>query len=183
MVAEIARRDEKVWASIAKDIGAHVGFMQAIRKTPLEPTLRELVIGQANLITSLPLEAAKKVEEWILAAQEKGERPEALVDKIMTIGNVTRARATLIARTETARAATMLTEVRAKSIKSEGYIWTSAHDRNVRPLHRKLDGTFHRWDDPPISDERTGIRSLPGAIWGCRCIAKVQIPEAMWTTQ
>lgn len=181
MVSEVARRDEKIWSQISKDIGAHVGFMHTIQRTPIQPTMRQLVLAQAKLIHSLPLDAATKVEEWVLEAQTRGGRPEALVERIMDLGHVTRSRATLIARTETARASSILTEVRARSIYSEGYIWTSAHDRSVRPLHRRLDGTFHSWNEPPVADERTGTKAHAGCIYNCRCIPKVVIPEAMWT--
>jgi uncharacterized protein with gpF-like domain len=100
--------------------------------------------------------------------------------------------ARLIARTETARTASVLTEVRAKSVGSEGYIWRTSLDADVRPKigtpnfaklntlamgsHRKLEGTFHRWDDPPIASEN-GERAHPGQIYNCRCWPEPVLPD------
>jgi SPP1 gp7 family putative phage head morphogenesis protein len=105
---------------------------------------------------------------------------------------VTRSRAELIARTETGRAASALTQARAEYIGSPGYLWRNANDYKVRPeigikhfaklntlakgSHRKLEGTFHRWDDPPIAGVN-GERAHPGSIYNCRCWAEPVLPQ------
>ena len=150
---------------------------------------------QVGLITSLPKEAASRVMNLALTGYVSGQRigeirrlkphetgplslvNEGLAKEILKQGEVTAARANLIARTETTRVSTELTEARAKYIGSEYFTWRTANDADVRPLHRKLNGKKFRWDDPPIADERTGIKALPGCIWNCRCFAVPQIPD------
>jgi len=85
-------------------------------------------------------------------------------------------RATLIARTETARTASVLVQARAQHVGAESYVWKTAGDWKVRPSHRKLNGTVHRWDDPPLSD-LPDYHSHPGQIFNCRCVALPIIPE------
>jgi Phage Mu protein F like protein len=46
---------------------------------------------------------------------------------------------------------------------SDGYVWRTRGDGNVRPYHRKLDGHLFSWDDPEMPK--------PGEEFGCRCIA------------
>jgi SPP1 gp7 family putative phage head morphogenesis protein len=87
-----------------------------------------------------------------------------------------RARATLIARTETARSASVLVQARSEYIGAEQYIWQTAGDWKVRPGHRKLNRSVQRWDSPPLSDP-PDYHSHPGQIFNCRCVALPIIPE------
>lgn len=53
---------------------------------------------------------------------------------------------------------------------AESYVWTTRRDERVRALHRLLEGTIQRWDDPPLS----GVPAFfghPGEPGGCRCTA------------
>jgi SPP1 gp7 family putative phage head morphogenesis protein len=55
----------------------------------------------------------------------------------------------------------------------EEYIWSATHDKRTRPMHAALDGTRHRWNDPPVVNE-SGNRMHPGYdtnFFPCRCIA------------
>jgi len=92
----------------------------------------------------------------------------------MESGDVARSRALLIARTEVTRTATTLTQARAEHIGSEGYIWRTAGDGDVRPSHRAMNGKFVRWDSPPTLDNLTGHA---GCVPNCRCYAEPVIPD------
>ena len=163
MVTEVARRDEQTWKEMSREIGRHLG--QEIRSAPIGARMRELVEEQVYLIKSLPLEAASRVQALAVQAQVSGERPADLVAEIMRTGEVTLARANLIARTEVGRASTALTQARAEYVGSSHFIWRTAGDSDVRPTHRALNGKSFRWDDPPECDP--GHNALPGSIWNC----------------
>lgn len=60
----------------------------------------------------------------------------------------------------------------------EKFIWQTRADSRVRDLHKKLNGTVWRYDDPPVVDERTGAKGLPGQIWNCRCQAIPYIEDS-----
>jgi SPP1 gp7 family putative phage head morphogenesis protein len=173
MLQDVSRRDETAWAEIGKQMRR--ALREEIRSAPTGARLRSLLEEQVELITSLPLDAATRVHQIATGQLYSGARPEELRRQIMLTGHVTRTRADLIARTETARATTTLTQARAEHVGSEGYVWRTAEDADVRPLHRKLAGKFFRWDDPPVSGER-GERSHPGAVYNCRCYPEVVIP-------
>ena len=49
------------------------------------------------------------------------------------------------------------------------FIWNTILDSRERPDHRKLNGKICRFDNPPVIDERTGARGLPGETYNCRC--------------
>jgi SPP1 gp7 family putative phage head morphogenesis protein len=165
-VTEVSLRDKNVWLSIARAINKDL--VAEIHSAPLADKLAELVEQQVGLIKSIPLEAAAQVQALVMEGLEGGKRIE---DVAKHIEGVTKARATLIANTETGRAAANIMQARAEWIGIEQFVWRSMHDAAVRPLHRHLDGHAFRFDDPPVTDERTGAKSLPGAIYNCRCFA------------
>lgn len=173
MVADVARRDEKFWYDQSKLISKNLRL--EIKKSPIGIAFRERVYESAGLISSLPLEAAQRVEQYAVEYMTKGIRASELAKRIMATGEVTKSRANTIARTETSRTAGIFQEIRAKSIGSEGYIWRTAEDTDVRDLHRKLNGKFFLWSKPPITGSN-GERSHPGGIYNCRCYADPVLP-------
>lgn len=58
----------------------------------------------------------------------------------------------------------------AQAAGTRGYIWTTMQDELVRPLHVELEGTAHRWTEPPVSGT-DGFRGHPGVPARCRCVA------------
>lgn len=173
MLAEVAAKNRRSWAAITQSMSKSI--REEIHKAPTGAALQNLLRDQVTLITSLPIEAGLRVHELTLKGLETGARFNTLVPEIMRTGEVTKSRATLIARTETARTASVLTEVRAKHIGAAEYIWRTAGDSDVRPTHRALNGKTFRWDDPPECDP--GHRANPGQIFNCRCYPEPIIPE------
>ena len=183
MLQEVARRDKAAWdkytAGMAKEL------RREIATTPIGDTLEALLDEQVRLITSLPLEAARRVHEKSLNAlntaarypEREGAIQEALAEAHPDATQrwlVNRAR--LIARTETARSASVLTQARAMHIGAESYIWKTAGDWKVRPSHKRLNGRTFTWAEPPLSDP-PDHHSHPGQIFNCRCVALPIIPE------
>lgn len=174
MITEVAAREGKAWRKVSAAIGLQIGH--ELRSARLDETIRALRDEQVRLITSLPTEAAERVHKLALEGLEQGTRAKEIAAEIMRIGEVTKSRATLIARTEVGRTATMLTKARSESVGATHYQWLSARDSDVRPIHKKLDGKIFAWNNPPIADP-SGIRAHPGSIWNCRCVALPIIPE------
>lgn len=172
MLAEVAARDARVWGRIAKKMGS--SLREEIAAMPLGGVYRALMREQVGLITSLPLEAAQRVHELATGTLYSGARASQLVDEILRTGDVTRARAAMIARTSVSTAATTLTQARAEYVGSEGYIWRTSLDASVRPSHRKMEGKFVRWSSPPTLDNLTGHA---GAVPNCRCFPEVTLPD------
>lgn len=176
MIDEVNGRDAKAWAEQGRVIGREL--RKEVLKAPTGIAMRALLDEQVDLITSLPTQAAQRVHKLTLEAMSSGVRAAETAKEIMRTGHVTESRAMLIARTETSRTATAMTEARAVYIGSPGYIWRTVGDSDVRPLHRKLNGRIFKWDEPPVSGEN-GERSHPGAIYNCRCYPEPIIPEVI----
>jgi SPP1 gp7 family putative phage head morphogenesis protein len=174
MLADVMRRDQDAWNQVAKRMSRSLS--EEIRQAPTGEAMRELLEEQVELITSIPLVAAQRVHELAIRGMESGSRASEMVEEIMRSGDVAVSRAKTIARTETARTSSVLLETRAKHVGSEGYIWHTSEDRDVRPLHKKLNGRYFAWSDPPVAGS-SGERAHAGCIYNCRCYAEPVIPE------
>lgn len=197
MIAETNRRDKTAWEQYTQGMGA--ALRRELREAPIGEAVQRLLAGQVDLITSLPREAAQWVHEQALNALEAGHRyqertaiesgwspelgawtrePPPRTELAEALAKATpgateqwlRNRATLIARTETARTASVLVQARSEAIGVTHYVWKTAGDWKVRESHRKLNNSVQRWDEPPLSDP-PDYHSHPGQIWNCRCTA------------
>lgn len=174
MQSDLARRDVYAWELLAKTMGK--SLKREVEQAPTGVAMRNLMAEQVHLITSLPTVAAERVHEWAFKGLLDGTRAKEVAKAIRETGLVTAGQARLIARTEVARTASTLTQARATHIGSEGYIWRTSGDSDVRKLHKALEGKFIAWDKPPISGER-GERAHAGQIYNCRCWPEPVIPD------
>ena len=174
MQADVMLRDEKAWLETARSLGREL--RQELAEAPTGMLARQYLAEQVNLITSLPLEAATRVHQLTLEGIINATRAKEISQMILASGHVTRSRANLIARTEVARTASLVTQSRAEHVGSPGYIWRSVGDTDVRPRHKMLNGTFHRWSEPPVSGEN-GERAHAGQIYNCRCYPEPVLDE------
>jgi SPP1 gp7 family putative phage head morphogenesis protein len=183
MVADVARRDAASWHRLGQQVNR--ALREEIATAPTGPAVHGLLEDQVDLITSLPREAAQRVQELALDAVTGGKRWTEVAQAVLASGEVSRSRANTIARTETGRAATALVQTRAEHVGSPGYIWRTARDRDVRPRHRQLEGTFHRWNEPPLASEpgQQEMHYHPGSGPNCRCFPEVVIGEGDITRQ
>ncbi len=174
MVMDVRRRDEAFWWQQSKLLSRNL--REEIGNAPIGEALRQRTQEAAALITSLPLEAAQRVEHLTVQALTDSSRASEVAKEILKTGQVTKSRANLIARTETARTAGLLVRIRAEHVGATHFVWETARDIDVREMHRHLQGKVFRWDDPPVA-ELDGTRHLPGAFPNCRCWARVIFDE------
>jgi SPP1 gp7 family putative phage head morphogenesis protein len=174
VVADASRRDERVWKRHAGEV--YRRLYAEVRRAPVGDVARQLIGEQAALIKSLPLEAAERVQALALEGIVGGRRWTEVRDEILNTHHVTRSRANLIARTESSRASTMLTQARAEHVGSTHYFWRSVRDADTRPSHRRMEGKAVAWDDPPMLD---GLIGHAGMLPNCRpsCWPEPVIPH------
>jgi SPP1 gp7 family putative phage head morphogenesis protein len=165
VLKEVGRRDTAAWEGYSRQMG--LSLRQEIAKEATGRVLRAALARQVDLITSLPLEAAKRVHELTIENLAVSGRHDELAKRIMETGDVTKARATLIARTEIARTASELTEARSVAVGSTSYIWRGVKDRRERDSHLHMEGRVCQWANPP--EVEPGKRYHAGRIYNCRC--------------
>lgn len=136
----------------------------------------DLIHEEVTLIKSLPLEAGKRAQALAMEAAISGSRGEEVVAQIMATEQVTESRATLIARTEIAKANAVINQVRAQNVGVTHYVWQTAADEIVRKSHRHMQGRTFSFSDPPLV-EGEGHHG-PGMVYNCRCWAEPILPDA-----
>jgi hypothetical protein len=198
MLVDVDRRDLNAWYQHGKEIGT--ALHKEVATTDLRNEYDRLLQQQIDAIADISRSSADRVKKLRDRAQNMvytGERWEDLVsgnnwqdlvEGMNLLPDVAKRHANTIARTETARAQTTFTAIRAKAADSTTFLWRTVGDADVRKLHDDIskgkdkngqsiglgNGEYY-WDDPPkLDDDRPG---LPGTIYNCRCWAEPILPK------
>lgn len=100
-----------------------------------------------------------------------GGRSKSIVSDIQKNYGVSKAKAKFLARQETSLLMSKFRESRYKDIGVGKYRWSGSMDERERHDHKRLEGKVFSWDEPPITNLKTGQRNHPGEDFGCRCVA------------
>lgn len=168
MLRSIAARDKAAFRATSKKLTQ--GFRETLGDTAVGRESARLLSEQVTLIKSLPLKAGERAQELATQGMIGSRRAEDVASDIANIGDVTEARAMLIARTETAKSMSTLTQARAVAVGADTYIWRTAEDEAVRESHAEMEGEVVRWDSPPTLSD--GTTTHAGQIYNCRCYAE-----------
>jgi len=162
------------WRAAARESMQGRRIYEALRselRGPVGGRVRQLIVQNARLISSLPLEIAEKVAQQVAESQQAGERAENFSSTLTA--HLTRSRARLIARTETSKASTALTQARSEELGLQWWVWQTSQDQRVRLAHRKMQGVLCSWNDLPAPEQLVGEKSAghyaAGNIYNCRC--------------
>lgn len=173
MLSAVEKADTVAWRARTAEMGTQI--RREIETAPTGQIMRAMLAEQVTLIKSIPTEAAQRVQDLTIAGIEDSSRSTEIAQEIARSQDVAASRATLIARTETARSASKLTESRARHVGSEGYIWRTSNDSDVRESHRQMNGKYVRWDEPPTLSDGTVTHA--GQIYNCRCYPEPVIAD------
>lgn len=143
-----------------------VDLQSVIANENLDDILVATTRENVALIRSIPEEYFKKIETIVFTNTTQGSTAGSMIKQIMQTGKVTTNRAKLIARDQTSKLNSALTQQRSQNLGIEEYVWRTAGDERVRESHRRKNGKVFRWDDPP---KDTGH---PGQDIQCRCVAE-----------
>lgn len=154
IAGEIAIKERGGWAEHARLMSR--AMRQELDNAPTGLLLRDFMGEQVKLIRSLPVKAGERVGNLAIEALSTSGRAAEIAEAIMRTGEVTKARANTIARTEVSTASSGLTMVRATSIGSTAYAWRTSEDEDVRPSHARMAGRAVDWSSPPTLDGLTG---------------------------
>lgn len=146
----------------------------SLKTSVLTPEIREIVKAgiaeNVGLIRSIPDQYFLRIQGSIMRNIQQGDGMAGILRTVTNIGLVTESRAALIARDQTSKATTALNAARLKALNVPKFEWVhSGGGKEPRKLHQELSGRVFRLDDPPIIDEKTGERGLPGQLINCRC--------------
>lgn len=184
-VTNTLEENARTWRQAAAMSGQGGMIRQALQQEMAGPVGRrvdELIAENANYIKSIPMILGEDLTKHIQTKAFEGSRSTQNTPEFRAmVGDMSRAHARLISRTETAKAMSALTQARAEYTGHDWYIWHTSKDQRVRDSHRNMDGVLCRFSDPPAPEELIGEKSAgyygPGNIYNCRCYAE---PVILW---
>jgi len=145
---------------------------RTIPKAAIEITKAGIVENVA-LIRSIPDQYFLKIQGEVMRNIQRGDGSAGVLAAIEHIGVVTTKRAELIARDQTSKATSNLNAARMKGLGIRKFEWLhSSGGKEPRKLHVEMSGNIYSLDDPPIIDDKTKERGLPGQLINCRCVMR-----------
>lgn len=190
MATNLYTSSAKSWRQAARKSGKSKTIYEFLRNEmngPVGVKVDELVKSNANLIRTLPLGIAQEVTEFTQRKSMEGLRASDIAKELKEMfPKRTKANANLIARTETSKASTALTQARSELLGHSFYIWRTSEDQRVRSSHAHMEGVICNYNNPPQPEVLNGMPSEgkynAGEIYNCRCYAEplIDYDQAKW---
>ncbi len=160
------------------NIGLHeLAERMEIRATMAEPRMRAVVQASTKsctaLITRIPEQYLGEVQVAVMSAITTGSGLDQLVPYLTKRYEDDARHAHLVALDQVRKASANVNAARLQALGVEEYVWVHVGgERYPRKLHQSYSGKTFRYDDPPVIDERTGVKGKPGDAIFCRCVAR-----------
>lgn len=174
--ARAGSKSKKIYEALQKTLNTHIGR-----------TVDQQILKNAKLIKTLPITLSKELTNFIGTKTFEGIRPEEIAVTLEgKIFQYTHAKANTIARTESSKAMTALTEARSKDVGVYWYVWKSSKDQRVRNAHKHMQDVLVRFDDPPSPEALVGEKDVgkynAGNIYNCRCFPRplISLENVNW---
>jgi SPP1 gp7 family putative phage head morphogenesis protein len=164
-VAEQATRET------AKQLGLEVPRIPVFSEQAISPMVEDFVTANVSLVTNMADEALQEIEVVVNSAAREGLRASEIAEQIKERLDVSDSRAQLIARDQVLTLNADVSRARMEAVGVTRYRWSTSRDERVRKGHADLNGQIFSFDDPPVTDERTGETANPGEDINCRCVA------------
>lgn len=150
---------------------AHYGVLPDTYSDFELSVFREATENNFKMITSIPKEVMEvfkqKFVKELIEEVAQGKIARGSFRRQLQKHGVKHAQ--LVARTETAKLQTVITQKRATDLGSVAYIWRASNDKRTRPSHRQMNDVVVFWrsqEQKPLLDN---MRGNAGEFPNCRC--------------
>lgn len=128
------------------------------------------VTENVALIKTISEQYLSGVQQAVMRSITTGNGMADLVPFLKKHKEITERRARMIANDQANKAFNNINRARLTKFGLKKYEWLhSPGSKEPRQLHIGYDRKIFRFDDPPIIDEKTGERGIPGQAINCRC--------------
>ena len=178
MVHSVSKSNYRTWREAAAKTSKSqllYQYLQAEMAGATGSRVHQIVRENANLISSLPLEAARTMTDEVMKAQQSGALPKTLAKMASKrFPELLRSRVHLISRTETAKASSALTQARCERLNLDWFEWETSHDKRTRTSHKNMNAVLCSWSDLPSPEKLVGEKDYgkyaAGGTFNCRCL-------------
>lgn len=116
-----------------------------------------------------------KMRQDLVKMRQEGARIPEIREYFEKRWKVAKDKAQFLATNESHLAASTIKATHYQNMGFTHFKWGRSSSIEKRPLHEEYYGKIFSYSNPPIIDEKLGIRGLPRQIWNCKC---TQIPVA-----
>lgn len=124
-----------------------------------------------KMVKSIPEEVKKSIEfdyvKTVMNNVAKGTATRGSLERVLKKAGSTKAN--LVARTETAKLQSEITQDRAKELGGVAYTWKSSRDMRTRPSHKAMNGVIVFWRPEGQKPLLDNMRGNAGEFPNCRC--------------
>lgn len=135
-----------------------------------EKELLKWIDENVSLIKTIPEDTLDKMRDIVYDGFTSGKTTTRMVHDIRKAYGVSRRRAELIARDQTAKLNGQIQQAQQLDAGVTEYIWSTSGDERVRKSHKELNGKKFSWNDAPVNSD--GRKCHPGEDYQCRCIGR-----------
>lgn len=137
---------------------------------PLTDVLNASITENVGLIKSIAQEYLAGVQGAVMRSITTGNGLKDLIPFLEKHKGITQRRAKMIASDQTRKAFNNLNKGRMQKLGLGKFEWLhTAGSAHPRKLHISYSGRIFSFDDPPVIDENSGERGIPGQAINCRC--------------
>ena len=110
-----------------------------------------------------------KMREDVLKMIEEGARTERIQEYFEKRWKIASDKARFLAVNESHLAASVIKATRYQEMGCTQFRWDRSSSKEKRELHKLYYGQVFKFAEPPVIDEKLGIKGLPRQIWNCKC--------------
>lgn len=171
MVANAGTASKSALHGSLREVSGGLSLKTSVIDGRVAEITKASVAQNVSLIKSIPQQYYKDVQGAVMRSIQKGDGIQSLMEAINKTETVTRKRAKFIATDQTRKVTTAVNSARMNALGIRKFEWLhSSGGKEPRPLHLDvLNGQIFSLNEPPVIDENTGERGLPGQLINCRC--------------
>lgn len=156
--------------SSLKEVSGGLSIKTDITNSPLKNVIKASIAENVSLITNIATEYIDQITGSTMRAITTGGGLPAIREHLMKREGMTIRRAKNIALDQARKAYSSINRVRMEDVGIKKFEWVhSGGGQHPRKLHQEMNGNIYSFDNPPVIDENTGERGLPGVAINCRC--------------
>jgi SPP1 gp7 family putative phage head morphogenesis protein len=161
-----AQQLKKSLKKLAEGVTLSTNFMNG----PIADVYKASIEENVSLIKSIAAQYHKAISGAVYRSITTGQGLKELVPFLQKYKGVTLRRARFIAEDQTRKAFNTLNKARMQELGVDQYEWLhTGGSQHPRPLHVRMSGNIYKFSKPPIIDEKTKERGIPGQLVNCRC--------------
>ncbi len=174
MISDTDKMSQLGIQSSLRDISGGLTLKTDFITGSLKEAFSASISENVSLIKTIAPNYFGKINAAVMRSITTGNGLQDLVPFFAKQKDITIRHARIMALDQTRKAYSHLNKERAVAMGVKKFEWIhSGGGHNPRELHKRMSGNIYSFDDPPIIDEKTGERGIPGDAINCKCSFKI----------